>query len=294
MLLQPSLIDHIRQSTESLKKAERRVASTILDNIEAATRMSIKELAASASVSEPTVLRFARRMGCDGYAEFKIRISQDNAIARMFVLTEEETLSGDAPTVAAAVYDAAAQTLAHSFAQCDPIALEAATSAIVDAKRLFCFGLGGSSANIAIEAENRLFRYDIPAVAIIDSYRQRLAVALCECGDVVLAFSVTGKPAALVESANAARGLGATVISVTRRETPLAEESSIVVPLEIVDHEKHLQIPSRTRYGQLFILDCIAAMVGTRRLASSAPKLRRARAALLSVNGPTEQQPIGD
>jgi RpiR family transcriptional regulator, carbohydrate utilization regulator len=294
MLLQPSLIDRMRQSVEELKRAERRVVETILQDIDAATRMSIKDLALSASVSEPTVVRFARRMGCGGYSDFKLRLSQDQAIARMFVLAEEETLPEDPATVATHVYEAAAQALAHSFAQRNPAALEAAASAIVAARRVLCFGLGGSSANIAIEAENRLFRYDIAALAIVDSYRQRMAAALCGSGDVLLIFSVTGKPQALVESANAARELGATVISVTRPETPLAWQSNVVVPLEILDHEKHLQIPSRTRYGQIFILDCIATIVGSRRLAGSAAKLRRARAALLSINGPTDQQPIGD
>jgi RpiR family transcriptional regulator, carbohydrate utilization regulator len=294
MLLQASIIDRMRESADGLKKAERRVAEIVLRDIDAATRMAIKDLAQSAAVSEPTVVRFARRMGCDGFSDFKLRLSQDHAIARMFVLTEQETLPRDADTAANHVYEAAAQALAHSFAQRNPVALERAADAIEKARRVLCFGVGGSSANIAVEAENRLFRYDVAAFATADPYRQRMAAALCDNNDVLLIFSVTGKPRSLVESANAARELGATVISVTRPGSPLADESTILVPLEILDHEKHLQIPSRTRYGQIFVLDCIATILGTRRLAMLAPKLRRARSAILSVHGPTDQQPIGD
>lgn len=294
MLLQPSLIDRIRDAASGLKKAERRVVDIVLADIDAATRMSIKDLAQSANVSEPTVMRFARRMGCDGFADFKLRLSQDHAIARMFVLNEREALPRDARIVANHVYDAAAQTLAHSLAQLDPAALDRAAAAIIKAQRLFCMGVGGSSAIIAAEAENRFFRYDIAAVAMSDPYRQRLAAALCGKDDVLLLFSITGKPRSVVESANVARALGATVIAVTRPGTPLAAECSLLLPLQIVDHEKYLQIPSRTRYGQLLILDCLATLVGSQLLESSAHKLRRARSALLSLHGPTDQQPIGD
>lgn len=294
MLLEPSLMDRMRAAASDLKKAERRVVDFVLADIDAATRMSIKDLAQSANVSEPTVMRFARRMGCDGFADFKLRLSQDHAIARMFVLNEREALPPDARIVATHVYDAAAQTLAHSLAQLDFAALDKAAAAIVKTRRLFCMGVGGSSAIIAAEAENRFFRYDIAATALSDPYRQRLAAALCGKDDTLLLFSITGKPRSVVESANVARALGATVIAVTRPRTPLAEECSILLPLQITDHEKHLQIPSRTRYGQLLVLDCLATSVGSQLLERSAPKLRRARSALLSLHGPTDQQPIGD
>ena len=294
MLLKTSLIDRIRQSIDDLKKAERRVADTVLQDIDAATRMTIKVLSINAAVSEPTIVRFARRMGCEGFADFKLRLSQDHAIARMFVLTEQERLPQDADAVAGHVYEAAAQALAQSFARRDPQALERAVGAIDKARRVWCFGVGGSSATIAAEAENRLFRYDIHASFVADPYRQRMAAALSERGDAFLMFSVTGKAELLVESANAARELGAEVIAVTRPQSPLARESTILVPLDILDHEKHLQIPSRTRYGQLFILDCLATMIGNCRLGTSAAKLRRVRSALVATHGPTEQQPLGD
>jgi RpiR family transcriptional regulator, carbohydrate utilization regulator len=294
MVLQTSLIDGIRQSIGGLKKAERRVAQTVLRDIDAATRTTIKNLALNAAVSEPTIVRFARRMGCGGFSDFKLRLSQDHAIARMFVLTEQEKLPRDAGTVAKIVYEAAAQALAHSVAQCDAPALEHAVTEIDRARRVWCFGVGGSSANVAAEAENRLFRFDIAASFVTDPYRQRMAAALSDRNDVFLIFSVTGKPRSLVDSASTARELGAAVIAVTRPRSPLANASTILVPLEILDHEKQLQIPSRTRYGQMFILDCIATMIGNVRLDGSAAKLRRVRSALIAMHGSTEQQPLGD
>jgi len=289
-----SLIERIQDQLEALARAERRVADIILADVEASLRLSIKELAAQAQASEPTVLRFARRMGCEGFADFKLRLSQDFVISRMFVVDEHEGSMTTGQVVTSQVYEAAAQALAYGFQQRDPKALERAARAVGEARRVFCMGVGGSSANIAIEAENRFFRYDVAASAVIDPYRQRIAAGLCQPGDAVLIFSITGKPRSLIDSAETAAALGATVIAVTRPHSTLAHAANIVLPVDVPDHEKHLQIPHRSRYAQLYVLDCLATLMATPRLGQSAPKLRRLRAMLIALHGPTTQQPIGD
>ncbi len=155
-------------------------------------------------------------------------------------------------------------------------------------------GTGGSSANIAQEAENRLFRFDIRVSALIDSYRQLIAAATCTAQDVLLLFSVTGRPRALIDSASTAREAGAAVISITRAGSPLAQASTILLPLDIPDNDQHFEVPNRSRYGQLYMMDCLATLVASRRQEQSAPKLRRLRATLLQLHGRTDQQPIGD
>jgi len=292
--LHRSTIDGIRLALADLSRAERQVAEIVLADIENSTRMSTKALAERAAVSEPTIVRFARRVGCRGFSDLKRRLTEDFARARMFVPSEGAKISRDPEVVARQVYEATAQALAASFTQRDPAALEQAASAVDAAQRVFCMGTGGSSANIAQEAENRLFRFDIHASALIDSYKQRVAAATCGRGDVLLVFSVTGLPRALIESARAAREGGAEVIAVTREGSALADVSAIVLPLDIPDNDQHFEIPNRSRYGQLYILDCVATLVASRRLARSAPKLRRSREALRRLHGRTEHQPIGD
>ena len=289
-----SVVDRIRQAEPLLNRAEKSVAHAVLADLDRATRSSTKELAKRAGVSEPTIVRFARHVGCTGFADLKRRVSQDIATARMFVLSDHAVISHDTELLAGQVYEATAQALAHSFAQRDPQALEHAASAIDAAGRVFCMGTGGSSANMAQEAENRLFRFDIHSSALIDAYKQRIAAATCQAEDVLLVFSVTGRPRALVDCAILARQAGAVVISVTRPASPLAQASGILLPLEIPDNDRRFEIPNRSRYGQLYIMDCLATLVAARRQHLSAPKLRRLRASLLQLHGATENQPIGD
>ena len=288
------LIDTMRQSLGTLKPAERRLADVILSDISGATLATTRELSRRASVSEPTVVRFARRMGSSGFTDFKLCLSEDFATGRMFIMSDPPSVTQDPGMIASQVYEATAQALAYSFAQRDPAALAAAAQVVHSARRVFCFGVGGSSANVAAEAANRLFRFDVGTSVVIDPYGQAITAALCGASDALLVFSVTGKPQSLLSSAALARRQGAAVIAVTRPGSPLAAASSVVIGLDIPDHDRRPEIPNRSRYGQLYILDCIATLVGALRLGGAALGLQRARRALLDLHGPTDQQPIGD
>lgn len=291
---QANLIDRLRIENGEMNATDRAIANAILGDIEAATRLPIKELAARAKVSEPTIIRFTRRIGCQGFTDFKIRLAQDYAIGRMYIVAERSSVAETGPDVAEHVYEATIQALATAFSQRDPAALEQAAELIHNARRIFCFGVGGSSANVAREAENRLFRLDLAVSATADPYKQRIIASTVEADDVLFIFSVTGKPLSLNDSAKLALSLGAKVVTVTHPGSPLASHSSVNVPLIAFDEEKFFYMPNRGRYGQLFVLDCISTLIGARRRGTVGKKLWRARSTLVALHGTTDNQPIGD
>lgn len=57
----------------SLNALEMQVYHDIIKHPESVSYMTIRELAERAGVSTTTVLRFCRKMGCDGWSEFRIR-----------------------------------------------------------------------------------------------------------------------------------------------------------------------------------------------------------------------------
>jgi RpiR family carbohydrate utilization transcriptional regulator len=289
-----SLIEAIEQLAPRLKTAERRVADAVLRDIEAATRISIKSFAAQAAVSEPTVMRFARRLGCEGFSDFKLRLAQDFAVGRMYIEAERKVLEGDADTTAQRVYQSAVEALAAAFAGLDETRLGEAAAAIARAGRIVCLGVGGSSAVMAQEMENRLFRFGLAVSATSDPYRQRMAAAIAERGDAFVIFSVTGKPRSLIDAAAIAAERGACVIALTHPQSALAGRANILLSLAIPGDEVHFNFPNRTRYGQLFLIDCLSALVGALQQPGSARKLHRIRTTLLGLHGHTEEQPIGD
>jgi RpiR family carbohydrate utilization transcriptional regulator len=289
-----SLIECIEQIVPSLKKAERRVADMVLQDIEGTTRTSIKSFAAQAQVSEPTVMRFARRVGCDGFSDFKLRLAQDFAVGRMYIEAERKVQSGDVATTAQRVYQSGVDALATAFAALDEGALTEAASTIAKAGKVVCLGVGGSSAIMAQEMENRLFRFGLAVTASADSYKQSMLSAIADKDDAFVIFSVTGKPHSLVAAAEVAAHRGAKAIAITMPKSPLAERAGILLPLDIPGDEAHFNFPNRTRYGQLLIIDCLSALVGALKQPGAARKLHRIRTTLLALHGHTEAQPIGD
>ena len=75
------LLDAIRTQFDALSKSERKVAAAVLDNPELTLAENITALAKSAQVSEPTVVRFCRAVGCDGWHEFKLKLAQGLALS---------------------------------------------------------------------------------------------------------------------------------------------------------------------------------------------------------------------
>ncbi|WP_058911976.1 MurR/RpiR family transcriptional regulator [Entomohabitans teleogrylli] len=57
----------------SLNALEMMVYNYIIKNRDQVMYMTIRELAAAAEVSTTTVLRFCRKLGCEGYSEFRVR-----------------------------------------------------------------------------------------------------------------------------------------------------------------------------------------------------------------------------
>lgn len=289
-----NLIETIEQIAPSLKKAERRVAESVLQDIEGTTRISIKAFSAQTGVSEPTIMRFARRVGCDGFSDFKLRLAQDFAVGRMYIEAERRVQAGNTESTARHVYQSATDALATAFAGLDENTLTEAANIVAKAGKVTCLGVGGSSAIMAQEMENRLFRFGLSVTASADPYKQRMLAAIADKGDAFLIFSVTGKPRSLLDAAEIATSRGASVIAITQPQSPLAAHASTLLSLSVPGDEVHFNFPNRTRYGQMLVIDCLSALVGALRQPASARKLHRIRTVLLALHGHTEAQPIGD
>lgn len=69
------LIDKL-QSKSSLTSNEERIADYILINIDKIPQTTMEELAQNTYTSHSAIVRFAKKMGYDGFKEFKQAISE--------------------------------------------------------------------------------------------------------------------------------------------------------------------------------------------------------------------------
>ena len=73
------LTQTISDTLVHLRKSELKVADFVLKHPLEVIRMRIVDLADQADVSEPTVVRFCRAVGCSGFQDFKLALAQQLA-----------------------------------------------------------------------------------------------------------------------------------------------------------------------------------------------------------------------
>ncbi len=287
------LISRLTRSRRELRPAEKRVADVVLKDIESAIRASNSQLAQAAGVSEPTVTRFCRAMGCQGVRDFKLRLAQS-----LVVGTKSSVEAATRPENAAApywnaVFGQARQAIGLAERQLDPGTVQNAIKHIAEAKRVFVFGLGGGSTSLAQDMQYRLFRFGISVVAYTDTYLMRMVVATVRPDDVVIVISATGRTRELLEATEIAQQYGATVVALTRPGSELAEAVKISLTVEVPETVNVLK-PTASRFAFLAALDLLATGVAFQLGPPGQETLRRVKLNLMSMREGDVLEPLGD
>lgn len=272
------LLDQIKEVLPQLSNSAQQVAEVILQDPHEVINMSIASLSAEAGVSEPTVVRFCRSLGLDGFREFKLRLAQELAVGASYV--HPKVRPDDA---AGALIDkvgrATVQMLSGVVAQLHPDEVEAAIERLSTAERVEFYGFGASGV-VAADAYHKFFRLGIPCVALSDSHMQCMSASTLGPNDVVVAISHTGRSKDLIENVRLARASGAYVIGITTPRSPLAGECSQVLGV-VVQEDTDVFPPMHSRLAHLLLLDILVTGVALRKGREVTERLRRMKEALV-------------
>ena len=261
--------------------AERQVAAVVASDYEAATRMTIADLAAKANVSQPTVTRFCRSLGCTSFADFKISLATTLTVASAY-LKSSRVFDDDAGHLAHYVMMSAIAAVREGLDQLDTNAVAIAIDTLAAGRRIDIYGQGGGSAALVEDVKLRLFRLGIPVSAYIDGHQMRMSAATLQPGDCVLAISNSGRSKPVVEAVEIARSVGAQAIALTRAGTPLAGVAQIMIALAIPESDNIL-LPTPSRYAHMAVLDTLATGIAMKRDESAREALRRVRYTLARI-----------
>ncbi len=253
------MISVIRQMQGALSPAYERVAAVVLARPEVAVRSSITAIAQEASVSEPTVLRFCRQLGCASFPEFKLSVMRELAAPPAAQPRQEVSGEDDIPGAADKVFQATIDTLARVRRALPAAALQRACTAIARARWVHVFGFG-ASATVAADAQHKLFRLGALSIAHGDAHMQAMAAATLGAEDVVLAISNTGRTRELLETVAVAAEGGATIVAITRTGSPLAQQAAVLLPVD-VEERAEIYTPMTARIAQLAVIDTVAVGV---------------------------------
>jgi DNA-binding MurR/RpiR family transcriptional regulator len=288
---------------DSMTRSEIRIAKRLLAAPNDFVRSSVRAVAAELGVSEPTILRFCRAVGCEGFKDLKFRLIQElaltQAVSDQAVRATKPVGSIELATRAAdpegdRVFDTIIEALTHTRDSLSHEDLLRSAQAIAKARRVVVYGIGGSSATLAAETHNRLFRLNIPIMVFIDGYTQRMSAAILGEGDVALFISSTGRPRELQESLELAKYYKAACIAITDKDSPLGRDADICLHVGLAAVGAEEIQPNPMRFAQLFVIDRLAYAVAAAMGEGAHVALRRMRGSVAWLHGIAPQQPIGD
>jgi DNA-binding MurR/RpiR family transcriptional regulator len=291
----PDILSQIKDSYHELRPAERRVADVVLADVTFSVDASNAEIARRAEVSEPTVTRFCRAIGCDGVRDFKLKLAQSVVVGRLYFAPAPPAgeVSSDASPLWTEVFGEARNALSLVERQIDPKDIVAAAELVASAHQVLVFGLGGSSTSLAMETQNRLFRYGVVVTAHSDPYVMKMTASTLKPNDLVIAISGTGRTREVVEAVQLAKHYRAKAICITAPDTDLAATADVALTVDIPEFPDPLK-PTASRYAFLAIIDLVSSAVGTRLDPDARETLRRIKYTVLNHRKGRVLEPLGD
>ena len=292
------ILTRIAERGPALRLAEQKVAQVILEDLAGAAAASINELARKAAVSEASVTRFAKAIGCRDVRDLKLRLAQATAVGQRFLHPAQAEEPAPA-TLTDRIHADVIDVLEINRKLIDPERVTQGARLLLGARMVYAFGMGGGSSFLADEARYRLARLGQPVATYQDALLQKMVSATLSRDDVVLAFSATGNVPELLASCDIAREYGAKLVAVTALGSPLATRADVLLPVRTLETDFIFK-PSASRYAMLLVLDVLATQCALLQQDQSQEKLRRLKYVLDvhrgddAEGGPDRRQPLGD
>ena len=231
--MQDSIAFKIKSRYAGLRKSEKQVADIILQREGEAEAYSLVELCEAAGVSQPTVIRFTKALGFDGYKSFRDALIKNNAkeagvpFEPLYGFEVRETdRIGDVPRKAIATTIGLLQDTLQYIPAKD---YEAAVRLMKEAHIIDIYCVENSNAT-ACDLLNKLLYLGLTARYFQDSYLQQICAGHLKNGDVAIGISYTGSSLNTVEALKTAKQSGAKTIAITNhKDSPVLQYADIQI-----------------------------------------------------------------
>ena len=289
-----AILGQIQRARDGLSPAERRVAEHVLAHPRSALGDPIAEIARAAQVSQPTVIRFCRSLGCEGLSDFKLRLA--SGLSATVPITHTQVTGEDSMIeLGAKVLGNTASAILALRDQLNRDTLARAIEMLAGAERIEFFAVGHYGV-VANDAQFKFLRFGVPSASYTDTQLQALAAQVLRPSDVAVIISSGGNMEDLLAVADTARQRGAPVLAITASQSPLSRKADLTL---IVDHVEDLatHVPMVSRILHLLVIDILAVGVAMRLGEQGAVALAQAAATGLGESppppAPAQARPAG-
>ena len=271
------IMARIQMQSSGLSPAEARVADWITDYRRDAAGMTLAEVATAADVSEPTVIRFCRTLGLNGFRELRSHLLAATHTPESY-LHQHVSRDDSTRTALAKVLGSSIRTLIDLARTTDDMPFEEAVPPLAQARQIIFVGLGASG-YVARDACHKFFRLGIPCSTALDMPTVLQSAAIAEPGYVYIVISQTGHWPELVKAMQTAGNNRAAVFAITGRHTPLGRAARLVFDCHAAEDTSAFT-PMSSRLAHLALLDALQVSLALHLGEAAERRLRLAKRAL--------------
>ncbi len=280
-----ALLSQISRVRINLSPAEQRVADYVLAHPRSTLNDPIALISRAAEVSQPTVIRFCRSLGCEGLSDFKLRLA--SGLTSTMPITHTQVTGEDSMLeLGVKVLGNTASAVLQVRDHLNRESIDKAVQWISTAQRVEFYAVGHYSV-VADDAQFKFLSMGVSSVAYTVPRLQMLAANLVRPDVVVVVISSSGRVKELLEVVEKAQVRGATVIAITASQSPLARRADLAL---IVDHVEDVatQVPMISRILHMLMIDILVVGVSMRRGVKSLPALGIEASAVLEESRSTQ------
>jgi len=213
----------IEKAYKNLTAVERSVADFFIGNKDDMD-FSSKNISRSLYVSEATLSRFSQKCGYKGYREFIFSYERDLKYEQ-----RSEENEKDVGLFLSRVHNSYQKLLQENFRIIDEEQIRRLAGMLNISKRVLVFGIGNSG-YAAEEFQWRFMRIGLDVNAVTESHMMKISAALAGQETMVIAMTLSGETAEVLESIRIAKSKGASIICVTSASSStIAQESQEVI-----------------------------------------------------------------
>lgn len=252
-----SIIGNINRPKFRPTKSDKLIMQYILDNIDSVPYMQISNMAKNIGTGEATITRYVKKLGCNGFQEFKLGLAKEITIREQNNILDS-SIKQNEPTIetASKLVSSNLKVLDETLCLLDSSKIEMAAKHILKSRKVCFIGIGFSGI-VALDSSYKFMRIGIDCSSYDNNHMMVMMASIIREGDLVFAISNSGETSELINTIRIAKDNGANIVSILGDEdSTLAKISDLFI--SYYSDESLLEAGSMsTKMSQIFIVELI-------------------------------------
>lgn len=253
-----SLLLKMNQVKDQLTNSEQKIVSCVLDDEEEVYNLSIQDLAKKCNTSPSSIVRFCKKMGFEGFQDFKIELAKGISDSKKTqnIVYEDVRVDDTIEDIVGKISAGNIKSIENTVDLLDYDEVEKAVEVLNNANNIFLYGVGASGL-VALDFQYKLMRISRNAFMYLDSHTQLSTAVNIQKDDVAVGISHSGRTLEVFKAMEMANKKGAKTISITRYgDNPLSNISDIKLCTGGI--EGNLRVGAiASRIAQLTVIDIL-------------------------------------